>query len=261
MFEFVYEELTTEQKDAYLERIGCQGIRELSRQTLDTLVYQHQCTVPFEDLEVVAGVPDLPLDGEALFEKIVERRRGGFCFELNGLFVLLLRAMGFDAYSCMCRVAANRPVLGGLFHRACLVRLDGRMYLCDVGMGGPMAPFAVEVSETRQTRHGETYWIEPTYEGWYLQKRLTSQGTEGNVIIFAPQPFLPMDFVPLCRALISSPATLFRTTRMVNLRTERGNINIRGDVLTVTENGEHRERTFTEEEFPEILKTHFHMEV
>lgn len=259
MFEFTYDELTPAQKNVYLERIGCSGLQELTKETLDTLVYQHQCTVPFENLDVEAGIPDVSLETEDLFRKIVENRRGGFCFELNGMFVLLLRAMGFDAVSVLCRVAANRDFLGNLSHRASLVRLNGKQYLCDVGLGGPMAPFAVELSEERQTQYGETFWVEPTYEGWFLLRRLTSEGTEGNSIVFASQGFLAKDFYPICRSLISSPESMFRKVKMVNLRTANGNYNIRDYQFSITENGERTEMTFTDEELPAILQKYYGM--
>lgn len=257
MFEFTYPLLSEEQKNAYLSRIGCENLSGLSKENLDELVYRHQCSVPFENLDVSAGVPDLSLEAGDLYRKIVVNRRGGFCFELNGSFVLLLRALGYDAVSVMCRVAANRDFLGNLAHRAVLVRLNGKRFLCDVGLGGPMAPFAVELSDERQTCFGETYWIEETYEGWFLQKRLTSDGEEGNVVIFAPQPFLPNDFYPLCRSLIGSPDSFFRKINMVNRRTEDGNINVRDHVLTITKNGIHEEKTFTDTEFRDILKQYF----
>ena len=260
MFEFSYDTLTPQQKDAYLQRIGCAGLSEVCKETLDKLIYMHQCTVPFESLDIFAGCPEVPLDGASLYNKIVERRRGGFCYELNGLFVMLLRAMGFDAYSCMCRVAANRTVLSNLFHRGTVVRLEGKQYLCDVGLGGPMAPFAVEISDKRQTQHGETYWIEPTYEGWYLQKRLASDGSESNVIIFAAMPFLGTDFIPYCNTLINTPGTAFRTTRMVNLRTENGNYNLRGNTLTITDSGVHRDIEFSDNELSGILKKYYNMD-
>lgn len=261
MFEFTYPMLSENQTQAYLSRIGCSDLTDLTKENLDKLIYSHQCNIPFENLDVCAGVPDLSLEAEDLFEKIVVYRRGGFCFELNGLFVLLLRSVGYDAVSVMCRVAANRDFLGNLAHRAVLVRLNGKRYLCDVGLGGPMAPFAVELTAEKQTQYGETYWIEETYEGWYLQKRLTSSGEEGNVIIFAPQPFLPADFYPICRALIGNKESFFRKINMVNRRTPNGNINVRDHLLTITENGTHEEKVFSDDEFPKILKSLFEMEL
>ena len=217
----------------------------------------HQCAVPFEDLDVYDQRIPLRLDRDSLYEKVVERRRGGFCFELNSLFVLLLRALGYDAYSCLSRVAAKRTELSNLTHVAVLVRLDGKRYLCDVGLGGPMAPFAVELSAERQTVYGETYWIEPTHEGWYLQRR-EGQNPEGDpVIIFAPQPVRPPDYEPMCFFLTQNPASTFRLHRMVNLRTPGGYRNLRDDLLIVRDGDNCREILFSQEELPGILHTWF----
>ena len=257
MYEFVYDTLTDAQRDAYLDRIGWEGNCPLTREALNELVYLHQCHVPFENMDLYQGAQTVPLDAASLFDKVVTRRRGGFCFELNGSFLLLLRTLGFDAYACVCRVAATRLELGNLAHRAVLVRLDGKLYLCDVGLGGPMAPFAVEVSEQRQTVHGETYWVEPTEQGWYLKRRLNEQGEVGNVIIFAPLPFLAKDFEPLCQALTSSPTGHFRSRLMANLRRPDGYLNFAGTTLKVRDASGRHEEEFTEDQLPRMLEERF----
>lgn len=101
MFEFTFDSFSDEQRDAYLARIGFREETSVCKQTLDRLVYLHQCSVPFEDLDPVLGVDPLPLDAQSLFDKIVTRRRGGFCFELNGAFRLLLRPLASCLFLCM----------------------------------------------------------------------------------------------------------------------------------------------------------------
>ncbi|TFB10035.1 arylamine N-acetyltransferase, partial [Candidatus Marinimicrobia bacterium MT.SAG.4] len=90
--------------EAYLERIGYRGSRTPSVQTLRDMQLVHLLTVPFENLSIHAGEP-IVLEDDALFEKIVARRRGGFCYELNGLFAALLRALGFNVSMLSARVA------------------------------------------------------------------------------------------------------------------------------------------------------------
>ena len=79
---------------AYLERIDYHGSTAPSAATLRALQLAHLLTVPFENLSIHAREP-IVLEDEALFGKIVQRRRGGFCYELNGLFALLLRTLGY----------------------------------------------------------------------------------------------------------------------------------------------------------------------
>src|SRR5918995_2554428 len=96
--------------DAYLERIDYRGPLAPTAETLRRLHVAHLLAVPFENLSIHAGEP-VVLDDEALFEKIVARRRGGFCYELNGLFAWLLRALGFRVTMLSARVV-NRGVVG-----------------------------------------------------------------------------------------------------------------------------------------------------
>ena len=105
MYDIIYEELSSDEIKKYLERIGFTETPKVSKACLDELIYLHQCHVPFECLDTYHTDVMIPLDKASLYDKIVTRHRGGFCFELNGLFCLLLRGLGFDAYSVMCRVA------------------------------------------------------------------------------------------------------------------------------------------------------------
>ena len=75
---------------AYLDRIGYTGTRALTQENLTLLIRQHLETVPFENLDCWGKGAPLSNDPEVLFEKIVTRRRGGICFELNGLLFELL---------------------------------------------------------------------------------------------------------------------------------------------------------------------------
>lgn len=238
MFEFISDQYTKEQCERYLERIGYEKEITLDRETLNGLVYAHQCHVPFENLDLYPAEHPIYLDQEQLYQKIVLRKRGGFCFELNGAFQALLKGLGFDAYSCMCRVAVRREGLGNLSHRGTIIRLNGKKYVADVGLGGPMAPFAVEISPKLQTFFGETYWVEEISENWYLMRRKKEDGTDGNVIVFSTQPFLSKDFQPLCQELLRNPECSFKQRRMVNLRTLSGSLKLENDCLTVHENGE-----------------------
>ena len=92
MDEGLYEPLPS--VEAYLARIGIDGAKEPTLAFLDELVYAHQCSVPFEDLDICEKHAEISLDIAALFDKIVTRRRGGYCFEQNALFASLLRALG-----------------------------------------------------------------------------------------------------------------------------------------------------------------------
>ncbi len=149
----MYEELylPLPDKEAYLARIGLAGAAlTADLESLDRLLTAHLATVPFENLDVLYGglCPDLGVP--ALFDKIVTRRRGGYCFELNGLFYRLLEALGFEATPISVRIQMGRTERMPFTHRASLVKLDGQAYYCDVGFGAVPFPNAVPLdgSET-----------------------------------------------------------------------------------------------------------------
>lgn len=264
MFEFQYEPIPDLER--YLKRIRYEGTRELTRENLNKLVYAHQCTVPFENLDPHEYKKPIVITTAHLYEKVVEHNRGGYCFELNGAFTTLLRAFGYDAYSCMCRIAARKDFLSPVMHRGTVVRLNGKRYFCDVGLGGPMPPFAVELSEEKQTFYGETYWIEPTEEGWMMLKRRKGNGIgdEGQnwqedqaVIIFGLQPFLHGDFIALSRSCSETPTSGFVTNRTVYLRTEDGYIGLKDNVFTQIQNGVKTVTVYTDEQIPGLLAERF----
>src|SRR5262245_26694734 len=120
--------------EAYLKRIDYRGARTPTAETLRALHVAHLRTVPFENLSIHTGEP-IVLEDEALFVKIVERRRGGFCYEANGLFAALLRALGFNVTMLSAGVANPEEGFGPDFdHMALMVTLDER-WLVDVGFG------------------------------------------------------------------------------------------------------------------------------
>ncbi|XP_061440244.1 Golgi-associated RAB2 interactor protein 3-like isoform X2 [Rhineura floridana] len=141
----------------YLQRIGYRGPTQPSLETLCHLHPCHLLSVPFESLGIHCKeliVLDLPL----LYDKIIRRHRGGFCFELNGLFLWLLQVLGFDAKAVAGRVQNRFTGRYGppLDHMVILVQLDGQRLLCDVGFGeGFMEPLELKLA-TEQVQEGGT---------------------------------------------------------------------------------------------------------
>jgi len=261
----VYEPLPD--LDSYLQRIGYTGTRELTRENLNALVYAHQCTVPFENLDCCRYGEPIRLDIPHLYEKIVTNRRGGYCFELNGAFAAMLRAFGFDAYTTTCRLARGefpRPVM----HRGCVIRLDGKTYFCDVGFGGPMAPFAVELSAEPQTFYGETYWITALDDGWYRLCRRKGEGNsigddntveagEAPVAFFPLTAFMDEDFSPFSYQCSAIPTARFVTRLWANLRTPTGYKSLINTEYTVVVNGVKTVTEIPEDKLDDMLLSEF----
>ena len=126
--------------NAYLERINHHGSLEPTAETLRALQVAHLLAVPFENLSIHAREP-IVLDDDALFTKIVANRRGGFCYEANGLFAALLRALGFEVEMLSAEVANAEGEFGPNFdHMTLMVKPPGSMniaqrWLVDVGFG------------------------------------------------------------------------------------------------------------------------------
>jgi len=101
--------LMTEEKfdlDAYFERINYSGSKEPIEETLNDIHICHTLNVPFENLDVFYGKPPL-LDEVSLYNKIVKNRRGGYCFEMNGIFSVALKSMGFRVTNLLARVTID----------------------------------------------------------------------------------------------------------------------------------------------------------
>lgn len=268
MYELTYRPLPD--VEAYLKRMNYTGSREVCLQTLNDLIYAHQCNVPFENLDCCDYHVPVSLDIDHLFEKVVLKRRGGYCFELNGVFMSLLRALGFDAWSTMCRVAATFTELRPIKHRGIVVRLDGMLYYCDVGLGGAMPPFAVALDGTRQTVRGETYWVEELKEeGWYLLRRLSGTGlkdngqvvdAERNVVVFSRQAFMEEDFEAYSYQCWAFPDSRFVTRRMANLRTPDGYMSLENDEWTVCKNRVLTTTKVAPEDLEALLKEKYGLE-
>ena len=257
MYEFEFEGYSKEQCEKYLERIGAEYDGNPTLENLDNLIHRHQIEVPFENLNLKMNLGPINLDPDALFEKIVTNRRGGFCFELNGSFLLLLKGLGYDAVGVMARVGI--PFIGKLFdlsHRGIVVRIDGKKRYCDVGFGGPKADWAIEITDEKQTKNGHTCWIEDTYEGWKMVKNESSDA-DGSVIIFAPIAMLPTDFIANCDRLVNSGVSMFHQVRLVNRNLENGYIDLKDNHFKMCVDGVVEERDFDESEFAGIVEKYF----
>jgi N-hydroxyarylamine O-acetyltransferase len=162
---------------AYLRRIGLSRAPAPTREGLGRLIHRHAMAIPFENIEVLARrVPRLDTDG--LQRKMVQQRRGGYCFEQNQLFRGVLQALGFDAHPLEARIRVGVPeaVVTGRTHLATRVVLDGADHLVDVGCGGiaPLAPLDLASREPQAAGTG-TFRFERVGHDLMLQT-LTAEG-------------------------------------------------------------------------------------
>lgn len=239
--------LGKEQVAAYLERIGFGGEVSLDKETLDELVFCHQKSVPFEtyDTHVLAVVPEL--SEEALYDKVVVRRRGGYCFELNKIFQLLLEALGFEARPILSRAVRGRDARMPINHRGMLVRLDGVEHAVDVGFGGPMPAGSLRLVDGEEQRvRGELYTPRKIDASWWAIERITRADKDlfDDAVPERRQVELELctvvveeiDFNALNTAF-AQPGTLFRDHLVCNLRTDKGHRALMDNRLTIRDDG------------------------
>jgi N-hydroxyarylamine O-acetyltransferase len=245
---------------AYLERINYHGSLAPAAETLRALQVAHLLTVPFENLSIHAGQPIL-LENDALFTKIVTNRRGGFCYEANGLFADLLRALGFDVAMLSAEVANTRGEFGPDFdHMTLKVQLE-RRWLVDVGFGDSFVePLLLdERGEQRQGSHA--YRIVP--DGNYLVLMRRDEGEKWTAQYrFTLNHYKYADYAEMCRYHQTSPESHFTRSRICSRATDEGRITLSEMRLITTSNSDgqqiRHERTLTgERDYADVLREYF----
>jgi len=180
--------------DAYLARIGHQGTRSPSLETLSAIHLRHAQTIPFENLDPYLKRPVL-LDIESLQKKLVLGRRGGYCFEQNLLLSHALKALGFDVTGLAARVLWNitDDAVRPRSHMLLLINLDGAPYIADAGFGGLTltSPLALEADVEQSTPH-ETFRLLRAGEDFVMQASIG--GTWKPLYRFDLQPQFQADY-------------------------------------------------------------------
>ena len=241
---------------AYLERIRYQGPLTPTAETLRQLHVAHLLAVPFENLSIHREEP-IHLDDEALFEKVVTRRRGGFCYELNGLFAALLRALGFDVAMLSAGVGRSAGEFSPDFdHMALRVTLEDR-WLADVGFGDSFRqPLRLDTRE-EQAEGPLAYRIDTTSDDRLILARRDESGEWKAQYRFNLEPHVYADYADMCHFHQTSPDSHFTQNRICSLATSEGRLTLSGMRLITTRGGEKQERELNENEYVEALREIF----
>ncbi len=240
----------------YLERIGAPAPGEPTIELLRDLHLRHLRTVPFENLSIHLGEP-IVLDESALATKIIDRRRGGFCYELNGLFGQLLAALGFRVALLSARTRAADGTLTHPFDHALLrVDLDER-YLVDVGFGAHSSyPLRLDWPEPQADPGGEFLIVD---------------GPDGDVDVLVdgtPQYRAEArerelgDFGPTCWWQQTSPDSHFTRSLTCSRLTPEGRVTLSGNRLITTVAGKATETLLdSDDAVRSAYRTHFGFEL
>lgn len=242
--------------EAYLKRINYHGPLEPAPENLRALQVAHLLAVPFENLSIHNGQP-IVLDEDALFTKIVERQRGGFCYECNGVFAGLLRALGFQVAMLGAGVARREGGFGPNFdHMALMVTLADR-WLVDVGFGESFVEPLLLDSRDLQAQGTRAFRIVDEDEYLVLMRR-NDQGVWEPQYRFTLQPYEFADYEAMCHFHQTSPESHFTNNIVCSRATEDGRITLSGMKLITTSGSQRNEQTLSDrEEYDRILRDQF----
>ncbi|GCC43583.1 hypothetical protein chiPu_0027380 [Chiloscyllium punctatum] len=259
----------------YLSRIGYRGATEPSLENLKAIHQQHLLAVPFGSLAIHCG-EHIELVLPAVYQKVVIQRRGGFCYELNGLFSWLLQGLGYQVQLVSGRVRNSFTQRLGppRDHLLLLVRVgeggEHCHWLCDVGFGNSFRwPLPLEDGHLERQENGLFHLRLTSSRGggdWQLRRYpLSSPGPtaepDATLYAFSTEPRAWGDFRAMCRYHQTSPSSIFACKSFCCLHLPGGLITYRGRRLIETEfsaEGDRQAtRELTDEEIPRVLKERF----
>jgi N-hydroxyarylamine O-acetyltransferase len=241
---------------AYLARIRYAGSTAPTLDSLRAIHHAHLLTVPFENLDIRLG-RTIVLDEEAFVRKIVEQWRGGFCYELNGAFAALLRALGFQVTLLSARVARSDGGESPEYdHLALRVDLN-EPWLADVGFGESfLEPLPIDVGREQSDQAGTFRIVED--HGRLHVERTQRGGAWKRQYSFTLQPRRLDEFAGMCHYHQTSSDSHFTQNRICSMATPEGRITLSRMKLVVTRKGQREERVLgSEQEWSTELRERF----
>ncbi|WPP51022.1 arylamine N-acetyltransferase family protein [Catalinimonas niigatensis] len=246
--------------EAYLKRLNYKGATSASPDTLYKLHRAHVTSVPFENLDIHYK-QWIELDSEKFYTKVVEQRRGGFCYELNGLLYEALQELGFQVYFISCSVYIQ-PLqkFGPYFAHVAIVVEDGKdQWLVDVGFGSSFPePLKMEFGVI-QKQDGVTYTLRKMNDTEIsLDRSFDEGGTFEPMYKFTLVPRQLEDFQEMCAFHQTSEASPLYQKKLCSVATPNGRITLTSNHLIITKDGQRNEVEIKDEQdFQDKLFTYF----
>lgn len=222
----------------YFNRIGIAGFGNPDISNLKLLHKKHLLHIPFENLDIRSG-KEIVLSSDALEKKILDEKRGGYCYELNGMFYILLKSLGYKVKMISARVNNGKGGWGAEYdHLAIVTEIDGREFLTDVGFGDNFfEPLEIVVGKVQKDRRG--YFKIEKHDNEYLVLMKSGDG-----IVFSGDYIFTLyerkwnEFQGMNKYHQTSPESHFTQGRICSIATDDGRISLSDSKLTVTKNGE-----------------------
>ena len=243
----------------YLQRLNYRGPLDVSAQTLHDIHVAHLLAIPFENLDIHLG-RRIILDHEKVIHKLVDERRGGICYELNGAFFALLRELGFEVSMLSAEVAREEGGFEPPFdHMALVVTLEQR-WLADVGFGDSFREPLLLDERGEQLQGNDAYQLIEADEHLVLHRR--ADGSLKPQYRFTLEPHNYVDFSDMCLYHQTSPDSIFTQRKACSLATPVGRITVTDKRVIITNRGEKQERELaSHEEWMSALREHFGFDI
>ena len=245
---------------AFLERIGLDPDTKIEHtyEFLKKIQYASVTRIAYENLDILEGKP-LSLKNEDLFEKIVVRKRGGYCFELNGLLADILEEMGFEVEHRFARYVRGEADIPMRRHRILTVTCEDGRYFCDIGVGDVAPKFPVKMeADLEQPQFEECYrFTKDEIHGWILWD--FHKGEWRRFVTFTEEKQYDVDFIQPSFYCEAHPDSVFNKTPMLAIKTEKGRkaINDREYKEFAGTDLVHLEENISDKRFSELLKQEF----
>lgn len=229
----------------YLDRIGLNKIPDVCEGGLRELHAAQSFSIPFENFDIHLN-RTISLKPDALVSKLIHQRRGGYCFELNGLFRLALQSLGFNVRPLLARVVYNLPEPGARTHQVLIVTISGQEWLADVGFGGPgiCLPLPM-IPDQIGEQYGERYRLRlDSGYGMVLQK--ARKDAFVDLYVFDVNEHTLDPDIEMANHFTSTwPSSLFRLSRMCSLRKTWGRVTLSDMELTIHRDGQSIRQTLS----------------
>lgn len=240
----------------YFDRIGYRGDAKADIATVANMMRCQLFSVPFENIDVQAG-KIISLVPEKIVEKILNNNRGGYCYEVNGLFAMALEVLGIQ-YQFVAARPMFYPVRRPKTHMAIVLKLDGEEWLCDLGFGsyGIRAPIRLNLIDTEIKQDFDTFLLSKTNEREYLLKALV-EGDWVSQYAFDLSEQEWIDFTPANYLNSTHPDAVFVQKLIVVLHNPDGREILFGDMLKTLFQGRVEKHTIRPEDRESILRDKF----
>jgi len=245
-------------KKDYFYRIGIE--KPDTAADLDNLKFlqrQHLLNVPFENLDIHWKRPII-LDENSFYNKIIGEKRGGFCYELNGLFYELLRESGFQSKRISARVSSGKDVFGAEYdHLAIITQIENKEYLVDVGFGDFTAEPLKFILDVEQQDDNGVFLIRKFDEKYFEVVKKDGCNWQSEYI-FMPSSRNLAEFSGMCQFHQTSPESHFTRGKVCSLMTAEGRKTLTDGKFIETKNGQKSEMVVdSDKQFNQILAREF----